>query len=63
MKYTIEAACGCHSGKIRKNNEDNFWFDGKYLELNNHGLISPLYLKRMLKHDLYIELIYLEKKD
>ena len=38
MKYTIEAACGCHMGKRRKNNEDNFLFEGKCLEVNNEGL-------------------------
>lgn len=38
MRLTIEAACGCHMGKIRKNNEDNFFFDSKCLEMDNHGL-------------------------
>lgn len=38
MKYIIEAACGCHRGKIRNNNEDNFYFMGKCLKLKNDGL-------------------------
>lgn len=38
MGFHIEAACGCKMGKIRKNNEDNFFFDGKCLEQDNEGL-------------------------
>ena len=38
MGFSIEAACACHMGKVRKNNEDNFFFDGKCLELENKGL-------------------------
>jgi len=42
MRRMIEAACGCHIGKIRKNNEDNFFFAGKYLDSDNIGLEAPL---------------------
>lgn len=42
MRRMIEAACGCHIGKIRKNNEDNFFFAGKYLDSDNVGLEAPL---------------------
>ena len=42
MSFTISAACGCHTGKIRKNNEDNFCFAGKHLELMNNGLRGPV---------------------
>lgn len=42
MRYIIQAACGCNTGKIRKNNEDNFIFDGKCLDKENNGLIRPL---------------------
>lgn len=38
MKFTMEAACGCSKGKIRKNNEDNFFFDGKFLDVTNDGM-------------------------
>jgi protein phosphatase len=31
----FNAAVGCHMGNIRKNNEDNFYFDGIYLSENN----------------------------
>lgn len=42
MRYCVQAACGCHTGKIRKNNEDNFYFGGKYLEKENDGLTHPM---------------------
>jgi len=42
MRRMIEAACGCHIGKIRKNNEDNFFFAGKHLDSDNVGLEVPL---------------------
>ena len=50
MKYTIQAACGCHIGKIRKNNEDNFFFDGKCLEEINKGLKHPAWMEEKLKN-------------
>ncbi len=37
MRFSVEAACGCHIGKIRKNNEDNFLFNGFYLPAENQG--------------------------
>ena len=37
IMFSIEAACCCHTGKIRLNNEDNFLFDGKYLPAENKG--------------------------
>lgn len=42
MRFFMEAACGCHTGKVRKNNEDNFCFDGKCLEEKNNGLQYPV---------------------
>ena len=41
MRFMLEAACGCHRGKKRNNNEDNFYFDGKCLERGNNGLKNP----------------------
>ena len=38
MGIVIKAACGCNVGKIRKNNEDNFYFGGRILPQNNSGL-------------------------
>ena len=49
MGWKIEAACGCHIGKIRKNNEDNFFFAGEYLDSDNMGLELPLYYKGRLR--------------
>lgn len=33
----IEAACGCHRGRLRSNNEDNFFFNGQVLPKVNGG--------------------------
>lgn len=38
MRFTLKACCGCHMGNIRKNNEDNFFFDGNCLDSDNAGL-------------------------
>ena len=38
MILGIKAACGCHTGNLRGNNEDNFWFAGEYLDAE-HGTI------------------------
>ncbi len=32
MALRFEAACGCRTGRVRKNNEDNFVFDGQCRE-------------------------------
>lgn len=45
MRYIIQAACGCNMGKVRKTNEDNFFFDGKCLEENNTGLRNCTYFE------------------
>ena len=52
MGWKIEAACGCHIGKIRKNNEDNFFFAGEYLDSDNMGLEAPLNYKGHLRRGL-----------
>lgn len=38
MSMKISAACGCHVGRRRANNEDNFIFDGNCLDSENRGL-------------------------
>lgn len=43
MYNVIEAACGCDTGRIRRNNEDNFFFDGCISEEVHNGLAHPLY--------------------
>ena len=49
MKIVLQAACGCHTGKVRKNNEDNFYFDGKCLKQNNSGLKKPVCFQHLLR--------------
>lgn len=49
MIYRLEAACGCHRGKVRSNNEDNFYFDGKCLREDNNGLRHAVYMQDYLK--------------
>lgn len=50
MKFTIQAACGCNTGKLRRNNEDNFYFAGKCLERDNNGLKNPVTIEENLKN-------------
>lgn len=38
MAYQIAYAYTCHIGKIRNNNEDNFWCCGESLEAQNQGM-------------------------
>ena len=38
MPYYISAACTSNIGNERDNNEDNFYFDGDFLEENNTGI-------------------------
>ena len=45
MKYVLQAACGCHIGNIRRNNEDNFYFDKIILSEENDGLKEILFKK------------------
>ena len=43
MQLSLDAACGCDIGKVRTNNEDNFYFNGETLEMENPGLVSPFH--------------------
>ncbi len=52
MRYIIQAACGCDTGKIRRQNEDNFYFDGKCLEKIHRGLRNPAQMEQTLKNGL-----------
>lgn len=38
MTYHINYAYACHAGKVRTNNEDNFWCCGESLPAENQGL-------------------------
>ena len=48
MAYQIEYVYTCHIGKIRNNNEDNFWCCGDSLEAQNQGMshIRSGYMKQ-----------------
>lgn len=46
--FKIKVACGCEIGKIRENNEDNFYFDGAILEMDNSGLKKVLSCEKTL---------------
>lgn len=49
MKFKIEAACGCNTGRRRNNNEDNFCFNQLILPLENDGLKSTIAIDMPLK--------------
>ena len=53
MKLKIQASCGCNTGNIRKNNEDNFFFDGKCLPQKNNGLLYPLCMEGRPKNGCF----------
>ena len=38
MTYRINYAYTCHAGKVRSNNEDNFWCCGVILPSQNPGM-------------------------
>lgn len=47
----LQVACGCHQGKKRTNNEDNFYFDGEYMSSDNHGLSQIKFQEVSLNKD------------
>ena len=42
MRFLVDAACGCNIGKVRRNNEDNFFFDDKCT--NNFSIFFIIYI-------------------
>lgn len=54
MGFKFEAACGCNIGKVRKNNEDNFYFDRKCLKQSHTGLRNILSCDGNLKNGTVI---------
>ena len=54
MAYILDAACLCNTGRVRKNNEDNFYFDGRCLDVENNGLRTPLVMKKPLRQGLCV---------
>lgn len=53
MIFQLSAACGCNMGRVRKNNEDNFYFDGKSLPEENKGLGGCIAKKVVLENDAF----------
>ena len=54
MAYKLDAACLCNTGRVRKNNEDNFYFDGKRMEAENNGLPNPLVMTKNLNQGVCV---------
>lgn len=54
MAYLVEAACLCNVGKARKNNEDNFFFDGRCLPETNKGLKHPVSMVHTLRKEICV---------
>lgn len=52
MSYFIDAACGCCTGRIRGNNEDNFYFCGDTLEREHSGLERPIRRRLLLDREI-----------
>ena len=49
MGKVLSAACTCHMGYLRKNNEDNLYFHGKILPEQNKGLKNVYSLEAALE--------------
>ena len=54
MRFTLDAACMCSTGRVRKNNEDNFFFDGRCLESDNSGLKHPVTMTKTLRREVCV---------
>jgi len=54
MPYTIDAACFSCTGKIRKNNEDNFFFHDTFLPEENSGLTDPLVMNVPIRSGVFL---------
>lgn len=54
MRFSMDAACGCNMGKVRKNNEDNFFFDDKCLEPDNQGLRNVVSFSDTVKNGMML---------
>lgn len=49
MIYTLESACCSNTGKVRSNNQDNFYFSGFHMEPDNNGMPQAVSFRRILK--------------
>ena len=57
MAYLLDAACHCHMGRVRRNNEDNFFFDGRCLPENNTGLKHPVTMLQSLRKEVCVAVL------
>ena len=51
--FYITAACGCNIGKVRGNNEDNFYFAQRFLPQDNAGLPGIIECRSTLDKPVY----------
>lgn len=56
MAYQIDYAYTCHTGKVRTNNEDNFWCCGVRLPVHNQGVDGILAGHTQLHHFFFCEI-------
>ena len=54
--FNVSAAVGWHMGNRRKNNEDNFYFNGEYVKDLNRK--DSIFLKKVNSDKLQIYAIY-----
>ncbi len=54
MAFILDAACLCNMGRVRKNNEDNFFFNGRCLPETNVGLKHPVSMTRSLRSEVCV---------
>ena len=52
MGLRIEAACNCNTGRVRTNNEDNFYFAGRMLPVENRGLSAGVSMEAALSGEV-----------
>lgn len=52
--FILDAACFCNIGRVRKNNEDNFFFDGRCLPETSDGLKHPVSMVHTLRKEICV---------
>lgn len=52
MGLQIESACNCNMGRVRENNEDNFYFAGRILPVKNRGLKASISMEAPLSGEV-----------
>ena len=50
MRLKIDVACGCNTGRIRRNNEDNLYFRKQHLPVLHNGTLQVLQYSGKVKH-------------